>query len=326
MSDKPANRPHAAWHGETAAILYVGLLALGAQFSGVATLLFPEIGALSHDILKRPYGIWAMAPLRLIATPFLTGCIGTLTTRSMPYGFASVLLTVGSAMLVIRALRSPIAPAMSAGLLPLTLGVQSWWYPPSLLVGLVPLAALSVLLRRIISPPATPRPAADVADDIVELPPADYALAPLGWAPWFLAFLLLALLLVHATGWRFLLAPPLVVIGAEMFAHPATCPWASRPLAMPVACALSAACGLLLVQWLGAGMPAAMASMAIGTLILRAARLHVPPLLAIGLLPGVMEHPGPDFPLAVAMGAALLTACFTAWRIAARHGASSILL
>ncbi len=73
----------------------------------------------------------------LTITPFLTALIGILFTRALPYGYLSVLLTVGSAVALIMVLKSPIAPAISAGLLPLVLGVKSWWYPPGVLLGTV---------------------------------------------------------------------------------------------------------------------------------------------------------------------------------------------
>jgi hypothetical protein len=57
-------------------------------------------------------------------------------------------------------------------------------------------------------------------------------------------------LLAQWSGWRFLLFPPLAVIGFEMFAHSASCPWAGRPLTLPLACALSATGGVAMV---GAG-------------------------------------------------------------------------
>ena len=59
----------------------------------------------------------------------------------LPYGYLSVLLTVAGAIAIILALRSPVAPAISAGLLPLVLGVKSWWYPPAILLGTTLLAA-----------------------------------------------------------------------------------------------------------------------------------------------------------------------------------------
>ena len=245
----------------------------------------------------------------LIVTPFLSGVIGILVTRHLAYGFVSVLLTIGAAILVIKLLRSPITPAISAGLLPLSLGISSWTYPVSLLVGLVLLASISLVWRRLVPPPpeaGTPR---DVVDDIVEEAPHDYS-----WIPFFFVFLLIAILLVQLTGWRLLLFPPLVVIGFQMFAHPSICPWAGRPLILPVACTLSAAAGVFLVTSFGNGPLAAACSVAVGMGILRVLDLHVPPALAMGLLPFVIPTPNYQFPISVGIGTLLLTAFFLAWR------------
>ena len=211
---------------------------------------------------------------------------------------------------MIRLLKSPIAPAISAGLLPLTLGVRSWWYPPSILVGTGVLALIATLRQRVAPVSrAAEMSESDLTDDIVEEAPSD-----LRWIPAFLAFLLLAFGVGRITGWRFVLYPPLVVIGLEIFAHSGECPWASRPLALPLACTMSAAAGVFLVGLLGAGPLAAAASILIGALVLRAFDLHVPPALAVGLLPFVMAHPDYRFPAAVAAGTLLQTTIFIAWR------------
>lgn len=308
----------AAWLGEIATAFYILVIAMIAQSTGFSYVLFPELGALSHDILKRPHGTWAKAPLMLVVTPFLTGVLGTLVTRHLAYGLVSVLLTVGGAILIIWLLRSPIAPAISAGLLPLTLGVSSWWYPPSLLVGLVLLAAISIVWRRVVPPPPAPASDSDLADDIVEEAPSDYS-----WVPFFLVFLVVEVLLVGLTGRRFLLFPPLVVIGFEMFAHAATCPWAGRPLILPIACTLSATAGVILVGLLGAGPLAAVCSLVCGMAILRVFNLHVPPVLAVGLLPFVIQRPNYEFPIVVAAGTLLLTMLFLVWcRLTLRKGAA----
>ena len=110
--------------------LYIGLIALIARSTGHVYILFPEFGALGHDIFKRPGGTWARAPLMLILTPLVTGVFGTLIARHLPYSMFSVLLDVGCSVLVIAVPRSPIAPAISAGFLPLTLGILSFSYPP----------------------------------------------------------------------------------------------------------------------------------------------------------------------------------------------------
>lgn len=301
-----------AWPGEVGTIVYVALVALIAEAMNVPYVLFPELGALSHDILKRPHGAWARAPLKLVITPVLAGVIGTLVTQHLRYGFVSVLLTIAGAILVIRILRSPIAPAISAGFLPLSLGITSWLYAPSLLIGLGLLAVLSLVWRRFAPLPAEAGSLRDVVDDLVEEAPHDYT-----WVPFFIAFLLVAVLLVKMIGWRYILFPPLVVIGFEMFAHAQVCPWARRPLVLPLACTLSAAAGVLLVVFVGHHPLAVAASVVFAIGVLRVFDLHVPPVLAVGLLPFVIAKADYTFPLSVAIGTLLLTAVFFVWRKAA---------
>ncbi len=310
QSEKGARSAPGAWAAESSTALYIGLIALIARSSGLYFILFPELGALGHDIFKRPEGTWARAPIMLIVTPLLTAVLGTLIARDLPYGLPSVLLDVGCSVLAITVLRSPIAPAISAGLLPLILGIRSVWYPPSLLIGTGVLAFVAVLRSWLRAPRATAaRGTQDALDDEVEEAPRS-----LSWIPFFLVFLLLVFLASDLTGWRFILFPPLVVIGFEAFAHPAVCPWAARPIALIVACGLTAAAGVLCVVVLGTGPIGAMSSILAAVLVLRVLDLHVPPALAVGLLPLVMAHPSFRFPLAVVVGTGIETAAFLAWR------------
>lgn len=303
-------RARPEWVAEISTVLYIGLIALVAQASGYFYILFPELGALGHDILKRPGGAWARAPLMLVLTPLATAGVGTLITRHLPYGLLSVLLDVGFSVLAITGLRSPIAPALSAGLLPLTLGIHSLRYPPSLLIGTGILACIALLRARMSAPAApTVAPARDRVDDEVEEAPVT-----LSWVPFFVVFIILAVVAGELTGWRLVLFPPLVVIGFEAFAHPAVCPWAARPLALGVACGLTATAGVVCVSLLGAGLLGAMCSILAGILVLRVLDLHVPPALAVGLLPFVMTHPSFTFPAAVVLGTAIETAVFLGWR------------
>jgi hypothetical protein len=126
------------------ALAYIGFIASMATLTGAYYMLFPELSALSWDVMELPQGRWARAPIMLALTPALTGVIGTIVTRRMSYGIISVLLTVFVCVAVIRMLRSPVAPAISAGLLPLVLGVTSWWYAPCILFGTTVLALLSI--------------------------------------------------------------------------------------------------------------------------------------------------------------------------------------
>ena len=150
-------------------------------------------------------------------------------------------------------------------------------------------------------------------DDIVEEAPRDYS-----WAPFFLGFLMVGILLVEATGWRLILFPPLVVIGFEMFAHDRVCPWAGRPLILPVACTSSVLAGVILVSLLGNTPLAAATSVIFGIAVLRVSDLHVPPALAVGLLPFVVAKPDYGLPVSVGIGTVLLAKSFLAWRETAR--------
>jgi len=309
-------RPDAAaralgrWHrfgAELIALIYIAVIAEIAYATGAFYVLFPELGALSHDVFTRPRGTWASAPLLLAITPVLTGAIGILVTRTLPYGYLSVLLAVGGAVALIFALKSPVAPAISAGLLPLVLGVKSWWYPPGVMLGTVLLAVLSILWKRLSLAQnwLEPLSPVELVDEAIEQTPVGSY-----WLIALMLFVAVAIMFVNLTGLRFLLFPPLVVIGFEMFGHTAICPWAKRPLLLPVACFLTAACGLLFWNLLGAGPLAAACSMACGILVLRIFDLHVPPALAVALLPFVMDSPTVAYPISVGIGTLLMTLWF----------------
>jgi hypothetical protein len=48
--------------------------------------------------------------------------------------------------------------------------------------------------------------------------------------------------------------------------------------------------------------------------VLRVCKIHVPPALAVGLLPLVMNHPGIMYPFSVALGTTSITAWFLIYR------------
>jgi hypothetical protein len=297
--------------GELATALYIGGIAQAAVLTGVAYVLFPELAALSYDVFTRPRGTWAKAPWMLVFTPFLTALAGIVIERHLGYGFVPVLLCIASALVIIKAMNSPIAPAISAGFLPVVLDVSSWWYPVSILFGTVLLAITLQIFRGVFAKTideASPEP--DAAEsDAIEQPPRQYT-----WLPFFLAFLLCAIWMVEITGLRFILFPPLVVIGFEMFAHSEVCPWAERPFALTLACMLTALAGTGINLSMGSGPFAAILAVAAGTVVCRLFRLHIPPALAVGLLPFVMPHPDFRFPIAVGAGTFLLAVIFLSYR------------
>ena len=298
--------------GEALAAVLVAAAALGARLSGVDTLMFPELGALAHDVFTRPQGAWARATLHLALLPALAALIGFGLARWLPPGLPALTLSLASSLLLLGLLRSPLAPAISAGLLPVALRVRSPWYPVSILLVTALLAgavSLRAALRR--APPA-PADAASRIDDQTETAASGWR-----WLPGYLIFAMLGGVLAQI--WHLLLVPPLFVVAYEMFAHPEVCPWRARPWALLTACVAGAACGVAAVAWLSAGPLSAAASLLVGVLIVRALDLHVPPALAIGLLPQILPRPGWHFVASVALLCAWLILSFALASLASRH-------
>ncbi len=296
---------------EALSLLYIAFIAATAAFTGLFYLLFPELGALAHDVMRRPWGKWSSQPLRLIVTPVLTAIVGTVVTRHLPYRVLTILLVTASSLLIISLLRSAIAPAISAGVLPLVLHVTSWPYPLSIFSVLVLLVALLLGWRKYLHISGR-QPASAVQadiDDILESMPL-----PNHWLIALFVFVTVTGLAAQLTGLRFILFPPLIVMAYEMFGHPDTCPWAKRPLSLPIACFLTALGGLVATRLFGTGPLAAGCSMGCGIVVLRVFNVHMPPALAVGLLPLVMNSPSLKYPLSVAVGTATLTGLFLLWR------------
>jgi hypothetical protein len=293
------------------AVLYIAAIAVAAQYCGWYYLLFPELGAISDDVLTRPWGKWARQPGRLLLTPVLGAAVGTLITRELPYHVLTIVLIVVGCLLLLAVLKSNIAPTISAGVLPLVLGIKSWLYPASIAIGLAALVAILLLWRwgyRRKYQGSIEVSTKDI-DDVLETPPSTKK-----WILPFFIFVTLTGLCATASGLRFILFPPLIVMAYEMFAHPTTCPWAGKPLALPVACLLTSATGLLAVSMFGSSGIAAVAAMVCGIAVLRLLRIHMPPALAVGLLPLIINSPGLKYPVSVTIGAVALTVVFLPYR------------
>jgi hypothetical protein len=281
-----------------------------SAISSCGFIFFPELAALSYDVFQRPKGTWAKVPRQLALTPVATAVIGIIVARFLPFGFTSVILSITASILIVHLMRSPIAPAISAGLLPIVLHVDSWLYPPCILFGTVLLVLTLKLWQRYAVPrlPMLIPSVQEQADERVERLPRRRS-----WMPILLFFVVSMITLAQWTGLRLILFPPLIVIAYEMFGHPAVCPWAKKPIRMPLACCLAATGGVFLVLMFGSGVWSTTLSMIWGILMLRAFNLHVPPALAISLIPQIMEHPDYWYPLSVIIGTLALSLTFLTW-------------
>jgi hypothetical protein len=307
--------------GELVSVVFVALIATIATVTGAFYVMFPELGALSHDIFTRPHGTWARNPLMIAITPVLTGLVGSIFTHLFNYGFPSVLLTVGISFAIIELLNSPVAPAISAGLLPVVVEIKSWWYAPGILLGCCLLAVLSILWKRLNVVP-TVAAAATIDREDHRLDELEKTARGYAWMVPLIGFVAVATLVVELTGLRFILFPPLVVIGFEMFGHTEICPWAKRPLWLPIACLLTAAGGLFFFNLFGLHPLTAACGMLWGVLVLRTLDLHVPPALAVALLPVVMKGPTITYVISVGLGTLMITLWFFAYQSYLKRKAS----
>src|SRR3984885_15073824 len=107
--------------GEVLSLIYMGAIAFSARKTGFSLLLFPELAALSHDVFTRPRGKWASQPWQLVLTPTITAFFGLFVVRHTNFNALALTLIVAVSLLVIKLLKSTMAPAISAGVLPMVL-------------------------------------------------------------------------------------------------------------------------------------------------------------------------------------------------------------
>ncbi|MEY4803289.1 MAG: hypothetical protein RLZZ274_2020, partial [Cyanobacteriota bacterium] len=226
---------------------------------------------------------------------------GVLVTRTLPYGPTALILDLAICLLVIRLLRSPVIPAISAGVLPLVLGITSFLYPLAILVGTGGLALIVMLRSKLMPPPARDQVSPTVPT-ISTLVATHFWLQRVPWLLPLAVFLLGALVMVQLLGSHLVLYPPLLVIAWEMLAHADECPWQGRSLAVLAVTAGAAVAEILSVLALGVSPLAAFLAVLVTALLLRLARLRCAPAFGLALLPFVIPAPTLAYPLLTLAG------------------------
>jgi hypothetical protein len=302
------HRSAARFLAEVLVVSYMGAIGLAAHLTGIYLLLFPELAALSHDVMTRPQGKWASQPGRIVLTPTLTAFVGLFVTRHTSYGAISIALVVTASLFIIKLLRSAIGPAISAGALPMVLNEKSWMYPAAIFMGLMGLVATLWIWRRY--GPSLDTPSHETTNDSRVIDALETYPHDRFWVVTLLTFVLLLGVPAQLTGLRFILFPPLIVMAYELFGHPEVPGWMARPVLLPFVCVLTATIGVLARHSFRASFVGVMLTTICSVAILRAFKLHMPPALAVGLLPFVMAAPNFRYPTSVGIGTVALTLCF----------------
>ena len=294
---------------ELLVIAFMGLIAYAAHLSGMAVVLFPELAAVSHDVLLRPQGEWARQPIQLVLAPTLTAAFGLFCTRHLHYSVWGILLIVVVSLVVIKLLRCSISPAISAAVLPFVLSERGWLYPLAIFFDLSLLVLILMLRKREHFCTCTHSSTKTVRAqgfpevlDTLEAAPGNRS-----WVIALLGFVLVVGSAAQFTGLRLILFPPLIVMGYELLGHPEVPGWMKRPVLLPFVCMLTAGAGLLAQHMLHPASVAVMIAVLCSVGILRFFDLHMPPALAIGVLPFVIHSPDYRYVLSVFLGTVALT-------------------
>ena len=284
--------PAPRWAAALPLLVVVPMLAIAFAL-GTHAIIFPEGAALAMGVWSLALPGWSRSRWHVAALPPLCALLGVLIVRlELPVALAAI-LGATIALLVLQALDSRLAPAMSAAALPIVFGVDELSYPLAVLVICVVIAAAMPWLSRRRGPPAAP------GDAIGRYPWSVVAGGLTAIAAWVLLGSELLALPVAA------LAPPLFVSALEWLGQRAcTLRRGLRRWVLLVGAAFAGglATELIATPWL-AGAVAVLATLALMWLL---ATPH-PPALAIALIPQLLYSPEPlDYTVAIAAGAGAL--------------------
>lgn len=263
-------------------------------------IIFPEIAALATGMILTPHKPWKVNGQRIIFFITLCAVCGMVIVQYVHIPLlAQILLAYGIGQFILGISGTSLGPMISAIVLPVLLQSAQIIYPISAFI----LCLMIVLVRKVME-----------AAGFREAEP--YEPLPTGGRPvWirlaerlFLVFLF-GLVCIPA-GWRFCIAPPLLVAFQE-FTDPA-CPARRKPVRAVLLLGFMAMIGsysrILLCRELGLPVTAAaVVTMLCLSAAYAATGMFLPPAGAMGILPMLVpEKILPLFPLQVLTGSAVL--------------------
>lgn len=296
----------------------VAMLAVAGTV-GAPELIFPEGAALAFGVIALRIGAWRESPGVLLVAPAAAAGLGVALARMGGPTWVRELVAMTAALVLLRLLRSRLAPVISAAMLPVVFGIRSWSFVAAVAAIGAVLAAFETATR------AQPGPSEPGGQR--DLMWRGRAAAPIG--PTFLGAILAAMWVVIAGPVLHLpppaVAPPLFVATFEWLARSQRS--AAIGLAQWAATIAAAGLGAALAytihpEWMGGCVAVTLA-----VVLLVGASVPHPPALAVALIPqvGGAGHPA-RFVAAVTIGsAALYTAASVAhYYIFARRSAAGV--
>lgn len=259
-------------------------------------IIFPEIAALALGYCCAPARKWVVNSSRMVALISICAVIGLLISRAPGSQFVKVASAFVLAQFIYLYSRTTLAPLISAIVLPVLIGSQSPVYVCSAVTMAIAVAFLHEALvkkRLTWEEPYTPLPR----------PGSDKLVRAAIRAIFVIAFAWLA----FKTGWKFMIAPPLLVAFTELSEtwRPGTPARPHRVVLLVTTCALIGAVSRLAIT-IYAGFPLTIAALVATTamlLLIHKTHLYIPPAAAMTILAMLIpESAILLYPLQVAVG------------------------
>lgn len=277
------------------AVLTVMLMTAAAEFSGEKEILFPEIAAIAAGALIAPKFAWKTSKLRLFVLICIGSVLGLLISMFVPLAL-SVKLCIAflAASLLFQFSGTTFAPVISSVVLPVMLGTNSVIYPIAAAV-----LTFLILMERMLTEKLG---IAEKSEFSPEPMPDKNALVRLV-ARWLIGSI--AIVLAIGTGFGFAVAPPLLVAFTEFCRKDSAV--RKKPVAITLliaGCALVGAVCRSVFTLLGWKMfAAAGVTMLIVCIIMKSAKLFVPPAAALSVLAFLIpEEAVITYPLQITAG------------------------
>lgn len=276
-------------------VLTVMLMTAAAEFSGEKEILFPEIAAIAAGALIATKFAWKTSKLRLFVLICIGSVLGLLISMFVPLAL-SVKLCIAflAASLLFQFSGTTFAPVISSVVLPVMLGTNSVIYPIAAAV-----LTFLILMERMLTEKLG---IAEKSEFSPEPMPDKNALVRLA-ARWLIGSI--AIVLAVGTGFGFAVAPPLLVAFTEFCRKDSAV--RKKPVAITLliaGCALVGAVCRSVFTLLGWKMfAAAGVTMLIVCIIMKSAKLFVPPAAALSVLAFLIpEEAVITYPLQIAAG------------------------